>query len=92
MKATCKLDELRMRGESVEKEWGREWRKSGEWKKSGGCVERVWKKSGGKSGERVVEKEWGKKSGERVGESSGLKGECRDCVKQSINKHVTQTI
>ena len=51
-------------------------------------MEKVW----GKCGERV-EKEWGK-SGERVksGESSGLKGECRDCVKQSINKHVTQTI
>ena len=44
-------------------------------------MERVWKKNGGKSGERV-----------KSGESSGLKGECRDCVKQSINKHVTQTI
>ena len=41
-------------------------------------MERVWKKSGEKSGER---ERGGKKS-------SGLKGECRDCVKQSINKHV----
>ena len=48
----------------------------------GESVEKVW----GKSGKRMG-KEWRKS-----GESSGLKGECRDCVKQSINKHVTQTI
>ena len=45
VKATCKLDEWRMRGESMEKEWRKSGKRMGkEWKKNGESVGKEWGK------------------------------------------------